>query len=314
MSRSRQNPVNIMKAKSYETANVRKMAKKGTKIGQSQELPVDNSPSNQQYDKLGLALYITALTLALVTFVGGSYYCITQIIEGLQARPIQWMVCILMAGFFVGAVYTARTLVWLGFFGTVMMCSRMGAWMRSEETSRIAIKLDKFMPNGTGWASLALCQSLLQRGQYQESLAVAEDEWRRNGENVKQATNMGPMCAYAGTINQVEGNIKQTLVWNDRALNSFNFMLEDYTDPKKNKSFMRKFAKSQTTEWLGQLKLQMAGVYYTNAQIHMNVRDFRRSKECFKKAVEMAVQSPDSPQRSDILKASKEQLGRLKHS
>ncbi len=86
-----------MKAKSYETANVRKMAKKGTKIGQSQELPVDNSPSNQQYDKLGLALYITALTLALVTFVGGSYYCITQIIEGLQARPIQWMVCILMA-------------------------------------------------------------------------------------------------------------------------------------------------------------------------------------------------------------------------
>lgn len=315
MSSLHQNPVDIMKAKSYEAANVRKMARKnmGSAAG-GQQFPVNNAPSNKQYDNLGLALFITALTLSLCSLVGGSYYCISQFVQAIQSQPIQWMTCILMTGFLVVALYTARTLVWLGFFGTVMMCSRMGAWKRAEETATLGIRLGKFMPNGTGWAAMALSQSLLQRGLFKESLVVAEDEWQRNGDNPKQAINMGPLCACAGMANQVEGNIKQTLVWNERALSSLNYMYQEYSDPAKEKGLMRKITKSQSAEWLGQIKMQLAATHFNNATIHMGANDHRRAKESFKKAVEFAVQAPDFPQKAEILKMSKEQLGRLKHS
>ncbi len=315
MSLSHQHPVDIMKAKSHEMANVRKMARKHKgSVSGAPKFPVNETPSNQQYDNLGLALFITALTLALCALVGGSYYCISQFVQAIQSKPIEWMTCILMTGFLVVSLYTARTLVWLGFFGTVMMCSRMGAWKRAEETAMLGIRLGKFMPNGTGWASMALSQSLLQRGQFKESLAVAEDEWQRNGSNPKQAINMGPLCACAGMANQVDGNPKQTLVWNERALSSLNYMYEEYSDPKKEKGLMRKITKTQSAEWLGQIKMQLAATHFNNATIHMNSMDHRRAKESFKKAVEFAVQAPDFPQKTEILKVSKEQLGRLKHS
>ncbi len=303
-----------MKAKTYETANVRKMAKKKKGQNQGQEFPVNNTPSNAQSDNMGLALFIVALSLGLLAFVGGSYYCITQFIQSVQTQPVQWMNAILMTGFLVVSIYTARTLVWLGFFGTVMLCSRAGGWKRAEETARIAIKLDKFMPNGTGWASMALCQSLLTRGLFKESLEVAETEWQKNGSNPKQAINMGPLCACAGMANQVEGNVKQTLAWNERALTSLNHMHEQYTDPKKNKGLLAKITRPQSAEWVGQIKMQLAATYFNNATIHMGMMDHRRAKESFKKAVEMAVQAPDFPQKADILKVGKEQLARLKHS
>ncbi len=308
-------PVTIMKAKTYETANVRKMAKRNKGSAQQmQEFPVNNTPSNAQYDNLGLALFIVALTLGLAALVGGGYYTINQFMQAVQAQPVQWMTAILMTGFLLISLYTARTLVWLGFFGTVMMCSRMGAWKRAEETAEIAIKLDKFSPNGTGWASMALSQSLLQRGLFKESLAVAESEWQRNGTNPKQAINMGPLCACAAMANQVEGNVKQTLAWNERALTSLNHMHEEYSNPQKNKGMIRKLTSPQSKEWLGQIKMQLAATYFNNATIYMNSMDHRRAKESFKKAVEMAVQAPDFPQKADILKVGKEQLGRLKHS
>jgi len=62
------------------------------------------------------------------------------------------------------------------------------------------------------------------------------------------------------------------------------------------------------------MQTQLTVAYFNNATSHFNLQNFRQAKANFQKAMETANQAPDFPEKSDIVKASREAMTRLKHT
>ncbi len=276
------------------------------------ELPVNTAPSNETGDRLAMATTIGLLILSGLICGSGIYFSTVRFLQAVTSSPIDYVSCVLMTGLLFISLLVSRNLLWLSFFGTVMLSAKMGAWKSLEGTSRRALKFHKYLPNGSAWASLALTQSLAGRGLYKEAIKHADEEWERSGENPNQAHNMGPICVTAAISHQTEGDMAKTILWNERAIATLNKSLEDMTKPKK--GLMAWAQAPQSEQMIGQLRLQLAGAYFNLATLQFNNQDHRRAKENYKKAVENAHKAPDFPQKSDILKYAGEQLARLKHA
>jgi hypothetical protein len=277
-------------------------------------MPVNTAESNAKGDMYATAMTYGLIAASVAVLIGGSYYAITGFQSSLVSTPINWPNIVWMTLVLVATLLLARSLFWLSMFGAVMLATRMGAWKSLETTCKRVMKLPPTLSRGTSWASLALLQSLVTRGQYKEALEVADTEWTRSGENPKEAQNMGPLCVTAGIASQVENDTKAAMEWNNRAIAALNKSMEQLQKP--NKGLLEKLAATQakTGDWEGQLKTQLMMAHFQNANILFSKMDQRRAKENYKKVVEYSNNSPDFPQKSDIIKVSREQLSRLKHS
>lgn len=172
--------------------------------------------------------------------------------------------------------------------------------------------LRKLLPGGSAWLTTALVQSQVNRGQYDAALAASQGEWDFYSKDEKQRTNLGTLAFTAGLAQQGLGNIKESQVWNERAIEILNKSLEQLSQPQK--GLVAKLASTQSEQALGQLRMQLAAAYFNNATIYFNSNDHRRAKEMYKLAVENAKKSPEFPQRNEMVKFGQEQLARLKHS
>ena len=292
---------------------VKKKGKKRHEMrGQAPELPINEAESNKLGDRICTGLSLGLIAAAVAMLVGGLYWGGSNFVQAVTAKPPEIASAIIMAGLCVVSVFAARSLFWMSFFGSIMLASRMNAWKTVESVGRRALKLHKYIPNGSGWASMALVQSLVGRGQFDEAIAVADDEWERSHEDEKQLQNLGPLCAAVGIAHQVKGDLKQTMTWNERAISALTASLEQLAKPQK--GLLASATASQSAEWSGQVKSQLAVAHFNNATIHFNGMNYRAAKANFKKALDFANQSPDFPQKSDIVNVCKEQMSRLKHT
>lgn len=289
------------------------MAKrKGPKTPKAPEVPVNTAPSNVKGDNMSLGLFFALIIASAVTLGAGVYFSSTRFVAAINATPVDWTTIVGMTLLLTAALLVARSLFWLAFFGPVMLASRMGAWQTCETMCRRAIKLPATLSRGSSWASVALVQSLVTRGQFAEAITVAEDEWTRSGGDKRQVQNLGPLCVTVGIASQVEADMKESLKWNERGVECLTTVLEDLNKPKQ--GFMSKVMAPQSQEWLGQVRTQLAVAHFNIASIYMQKQDHRRAKENFKKSVDFANQAPEFPQKGDIMRVSREQLGRLKHA
>ena len=262
-----------------------------------EELPINESPSNEKWDKLGYTMFGGLLLMAIIMVAGGIYYSTSGFMTAVSANPIDWVGCTIMTLMLAVSILAGRALVNMAFYGTVMLSAKFGGWKASESIAQFATKY-KFL-NGSGWASTSLVQSLISRGKFDEAIEIAEAEWERSGGNEKQLQNLGPLCAACSMAYQVTGNRKKIAVWSERAIESLTKMLE--------------LAEGNNRGLVGHVKMQLAVAHFSNAQFHMEANDYRRAKGSFKNACDYANQSPDFPQKDDIMKLGKEQLQRLKH-
>lgn len=274
-------------------------------------MPVNTAESNKQGDQYATLMTIGLVAAAGAVLLGGGYYAITGFQASIAASPTDWGKIVLMTLVAVASLLLTRALIWFSLFGPIMLGTKMGAWKSVESNCKRVMTLPSFLSKGTSWASLALVQSLVGRGQYKEALEVAEAEWNRTGEDARDAQNMGPLCVTAAIASQVESDNKGAQEWNNRGIAALNKSMELLKKP--NKGPLEKLAASQAGDWEGQLKTQLIMAHFQNANILFSKMDQRRAKENYKKVVEYCNNSPDFPQKSDILKVSREQLSRLKH-
>lgn len=278
----------------------------------SSSLPINNVASNPKGDQIASAASIALLAGSVIAVVAGISFSYWQFGPAVSKHPIEWGPVVWSTITLAIAFVLARALLWLSFFGSAMLAAKMGGWSSLEAITRRAIKYGRFLPNGTPWASLMLVQSLMARGQWKESITVAEEEWTRTGNDKAQAQNIGPLCAAVGMATQAEGQYKDSLTWNDRAIEKINAVLDELGKPKK--GLLAKATAVQGDQWTSQLRIHLAAAYFGNANVYFNSQDFRRAKENYKRAVENAAKSPDFPNKSDIIKISNDQLSRLKHA
>ncbi|HEY9787502.1 MAG TPA: hypothetical protein V6D17_19090 [Candidatus Obscuribacterales bacterium] len=274
------------------------------------QFPVNTQESNAVGDRKARQLFLAILIASFVLVAGGVAWIGWQLTVLLGKTPIDWVgvglgVVALALTFFIG-----RGLAWFSFFSAIMYASRVKAWESQEALCRSAIKFGKFFPGGAATASLMLIQSLVSRGQTAEAIKVGEELWERLGGNPKHDQTLAPMCSMLGLAHQVSGEPRPSIVWNERAIESFTRVLEDVERPK---GLMTKLAVKQSPNLAGSVHMQLAVSYFNNATSHFQQMNYRPAKESFKKAVEHANQAPDSQEKVEVLKASKEQLNRLKH-
>jgi tetratricopeptide (TPR) repeat protein len=286
--------------------------RKVTKVPKQQELPVNDTPSNAKGDNMAMGLFFALMIASATTLGGGVYISSSRFVNAITSNPIDWGTAITMTLLLTVTYLVARSLLWLAFFGPVMLASRIGAWSTCEKMCRQAIKLPKTLSRGSSWAAVALVQSLVGRGKFRDAINLAEEEWARSGEDPKQVQNLGPLCVAVGIAAQVENNMKESLQWNERAISCLTQSYEDLQKPKS--GVFAKAMGTQSVEWIGQVRTQLAVAYFNTATIYFQKQDHRRAKENFKKSVDFANQAPDFPQKSDILKMSRDQLARLKHA
>ncbi|MDZ4838153.1 MAG: hypothetical protein SGJ27_30590 [Candidatus Melainabacteria bacterium] len=277
---------------------------------QQQQLPVNDTPSNAKGDNMALGLYFALLIASAVTLGVGVYFTSSGIVNAVNS--VDWLTAVAMTVILILTFLVARSLLWLAFFGPVMLGSRMGAWKTTETMCRRAIKLPKTLSRGSSWSAVALVQSLVGRGQFKEAMEVAEQEWARSGEDPKQFQNLGPLCVAVGIASQVENDHKESLKWNERAITCLTQSYEDLLKPKT--GVVAKAMSPQSKEWLGQVRTQLAVAHFNTATIYFQKQDLRRARENFKQSVDHATQAPDFPQKDDIVKMSREQISRLKHA
>ncbi len=279
---------------------------------ESPSMPVNTDESNPRGDQLSTALLLALLILSATVLVGGIYWGITGFHAAFIQSPKDWVQCIAMSLVIVASFMLARSVAWLSMFGTVALASRMGSWKMVETVGSKGPLFRKVLPGGSPWLTTALVQSLVNRGQYKEALVAAQDEWDYYSKDDKQRTNLGTLAFTAGLAQQGIGSIKESQMWNERAIEILNLSLEQLSKPQK--GLVARFASTQSAQALGQLRMQLAAAYFNNATIYFNSNDHRRAKENYKQAVENAKKAPDFPQRNEMVKFGQEQLGRLKHS
>jgi len=287
----------------------RRLKRGGPETG---EMPINTDESNPRGDQLSTALLFGLLILSVVVMVGGVWWGILNFHAAFTAKPTDWLQCIVSSIVIVASFLVARSIAWLSMFGTVALASRMGSWKMVETVGSKGPLLRKVLPGGSPWLTTALVQSQVNRGQYDAALAASQSEWDFYSKDEKQRTNLGTLAFTAGLAQQGLGNIKESQMWNERAIEILNKSLEQLSQPQK--GLVARFASTQSEQALGQLRMQLAAAYFNNATIYFNSNDHRRAKKNYESAVENAKKAPDFPQRNEMVKFGQEQLARLKHS
>ena len=279
--------------------------------GQKPELPVNATPSNESGDKQAVLIHYGLLTGSAVITFAIILFSIAQLVGGINSHPLNWFGIVagvlgLPIAFFVG-----RSMFWLSFFAPIMVAAKSKSWESQEKLCRKALGFSKVLPAGASTASTMLVQSLVSRGQFEDAMSLGEEEWTAHGANPKFDENLGPLSAALGLAQQMRGEARQSIVWNERAIECFTRSLDNFANKK---SLFSKVAGAQSAQVVGNLKMQLAVVYFNNATSYFNLQNHRSAKVNFQKANEYATQSPDFPEKADLMRASREQVQRLKHS
>jgi len=281
------------------------------KIGETQAPPVNTAPSNELGDKYATLLFYSAEALAGLLLIGGTAFSVTKFIQALNAHPLDWATCIWMTLALAFTFIVARSLAWLAVLGSVLLAGKLNAWQSMEDISRKAQKMQKIMPAGASWANMVLAQSLASRGKYKEAAEIAELEWNRNGGSDKNDQTLGPTCAIASFAYQLEGDMKNALVWNERTITTLGRAIENLQKPKK--GMLANAMSAQSGQYVAQVQTQLGAAYFGNANIYFQQMNHRQAKENYKKTIEVMSHASESPQKAEILKVAKEQMQRLKH-
>lgn len=279
--------------------------------GKRAEFPVNTSESNEKGDRQAQLLHIALIVGAVLVLTAILLFAVSQIGTGMTAQPLNWAALIAGVAALAATFFVGRGLLWLAFFAPIMLAAKNKAWKSQESLCRKAIACGKLFPAGGSSASLVLVHSLVGRGQFDEALKQGEDAFKTYGSNAKFDENLGPMYSALAIAQQMNGDIKQSIAWNERAIESYSRSIDNFG---KKKGIVAKLAGAQAGQVAGQLKSQLAVAHCNNGANYMNLMNYRQAKIDFQKAMEHAAQAPDSPEKADLVRACREQLSRLKHA
>jgi tetratricopeptide (TPR) repeat protein len=278
--------------------------------GKRPEIPVNKTESNVAADKQSMMLFSGLACGSVLLFLFAIVWAGASIVAGVTAHPPNWL-SIVLAGVTIGAsIFIARMLAWMSFFGAIMFAFKMGAWQTQERLCRMASNWWKLFPGGGCTAATLLVQSLVNRGQYEEAIEFGRQQYEVHASDAKAAQNLAGMYVTIGMASQLQGNSKESIVWNERAITALNASVEEMANKK---TIFSKIASGQAKEMAGTMLTQLAMVTFNNASCYMSLQNQRQAKAQFKKAIELANQAPDFSEKKELIRQCGDALGRLKH-
>jgi tetratricopeptide (TPR) repeat protein len=279
--------------------------------GQKPEIAINTTETNEKGDLQAKALLAGLLILAAALLGGGLFWTGSRLYAAVMHAPVDWVSVAFSVTTIAIMFFVARSLVWLSYFGAILFASKAKAWRSQESLCRQALGLWRVIPGAASTAALALAQNLLGQEKYDEAIKVAEEQWQRFGSSAKADQNLALLCATVGLAYQMRGNARESVSWNERSIEGFKALFEQVANPK---GMMAKLASTQSSQWVGPMRMHMAVVYLHNANAYFGMMNYRQAKENYKRAVDAANQAPDSNEKREVLNVAREQMSRLKHA
>ena len=280
--------------------------------GKRPELP-QSKPSNADADKKAQLIFVAVSITALLLVLGGLFWSVSMLINGVSGgfAHAHWA-AVILGGITLGiTIFLARSLAWLSYFAAIMYAARAQAWESLERLCRSALKRWRIFPGGASTAALMLVQSLVGRGEFDEAIAVGEEQYKLHGEDPKFSQSLSPMYTSLGMAFQVKGDSRQSLIWTERGIEAMQKALDELAERK---SWQAKLAGPQAAEWTKSLRMQLCVAYFNTANCYFQQNNYRQAKQFYKLAIDTTNQAPDFPEKADIVNVSREQLSRLKHA
>lgn len=273
--------------------------------------PNQGQPSNVIADKQAKLLFMGLLTGSFVLIAAGMFWAAAQFIASVNQSPIGYLGIAASVICVVVLLFIARAMLWLSIFASLMFAQKSNAWDAQLFLCEQAMKLKKLIPGGASTAGLLLVQGYINRGEIEETIKIGQQQHDEFGRDPKQVQNLAPMYSTLGLAFHMQGAWRESVIWNDRAIEAFAKILEQFAQKK---GIAARLVGSQTEEWMKNVHTQLAVTCFNNGTNHFNLRNQRSAKESYRQAVEHANKAPDFPEKADLLKVSREQLSRLKHA
>jgi hypothetical protein len=273
--------------------------------------PNQGMPSNPIADKQANLIFIGGIAVSGLLIVAGIVWCIAVVVSGFNSQPTGWLS---IAGGVVGIVllaFIARAALWMSIFGAMMYANKNNGWEATKSLCARAMGFKKLMPGGATTAAGLLIQGHISRGELDEVVKLGEQQYNDFGNDPKQQQNLAPVYGAMGMAFYMQGNGRDAIKWNDRAIEAYGKSMEQI---KSKKGIAGKLVAPQSGEYIDAINGQIAVAYFSNANCYMTQQNFRGAKESFRKVIEYANQANNLPEKDMMLSVSKEQLGRLKHA
>jgi hypothetical protein len=279
--------------------------------GKRQEFPINSAQSNASGDKKVFALHYALLVVTAAVAIALAFWGGAEIYHAFRAHPIDWWKATAGTLAIASVFFVGRGLLWISIMAPTLLAAKLKSWKSQEDLCRKALKFSAIAPGGGLTAAMILVQSLVTRGQFPDAIAIGEEQHKRHEKDPNMAEGLGPICSAISIAYQMQNDAKQAIVWSDRALASYTLTLENYG---KKKSWFMKLADTSGGDVVGNIRTQMTVAYFNNGSNYFAQQNFRMAKVNFQKTVEIANQAPEFPEKSEIVRACKDQLARLKHN
>ncbi len=272
------------------------------------ELPTATE-SNAAADSKAQMLCTALMIVFGIMVLAGVGFSLAQLYQSIVVKADVLGIFFGAAGLIV-SVLLGRALLWLTFLLPILYASKMNAWKAEEALSKKALGLRKVIPTAGSTAAVMLMQGYIKRGDFDQALAFGEEQFQQNENDKKYLQALAPVFSGVALACQTKANWKDSITWNERAITAFEGIQTEMTAKK---GLLQRFAAQQDAQVSGSVKTQLALSTFSNANSYFNLRNFRTAKELYKKAIDLTMQAPDSPEKAEIMRVSKEQLTRLKH-
>lgn len=259
-------------------------------------------------DKVCYGISIAVLASGVVLMGGMWYSIVGTLMRAATSSPVDWWAIGGMAVLGALSFFVARFFLWLSILAPLMLAAQTRSYSAQERFCKIALKFRQFLPGAATWASNGLLQLMLSRGQTKEAIALGSSEYEYAIKKNPKDQSLAPMCAQLGIAHQMSGEHQLSILWNERAYEQFQSLLEsmEKSDPKKKKLLPDK-------QFVDQARLQSAGICASLGTSYFNVGNYGKAKTFYTRAVDQANKLPDSPEKQQIIQVGRDQVQRLKH-
>ena len=194
--------------------------------GKRPDLRLNTAPSNEVADKQAQMVFIGVSAFCVLLIGGLVFWAVTLVVGGWNAGHINWAPVVVGSLMIGVSMFLARTLAWLSYFAAIMFAMKANAWESQERLCRSALKRWKIFPGGASTAVMILVQSLVSRGEFDQAIAIGEEQWALHGEDPKFNESLAPMYSSLGMAFQVKGQPKEAVVWTERGIDDNILMVK----------------------------------------------------------------------------------------
>ena len=231
------------------------------------------------------------------------FFGVRSLMESVGSEP-NWTAIVLASLMIIFALITAVGSLRAALVMAVMMAARTYSYEACGKFCEKAIALRAFIPGGVAWAIQTLLEFKVQKGEFDEVIAVGTREYETALAKNAKEYGFGSVCACVGTAYSMRSELHKAAEWLEKSAAQYKAMFASLEKDKK----VAKIPGGADNVYLryAESLLGLSGTY-------LRLNDKRNAKERLSSVYEITKKVKDCPEKEVLLKRTQEISKHLKH-